>query len=82
MHVEPVSVGILLKRERSFAELRPKVNWIELSIGLTRTITHSKITRKMRSGTRTYHCVRLREPGDVDDDVRNWLTEAYVAADA
>jgi hypothetical protein len=83
VHVEPVSVGILLKRARGFAELRPKVNWVELSIGLTRTITHPKITRVMRgSGVRTYHCVRLREPRDVDADVREWLTEAYVAADA
>jgi hypothetical protein len=82
VHVEPVSVGIFLKRGRGFAELRPKVNWIELSIGLERTITNPKITRVMRSGTRTYHCVRLREPGDVDADVRDWLTEAYVAADA
>jgi hypothetical protein len=82
VHVEPVSVGIFLKRERGFAELRPKVNWIELSFGLARTITHPKITRLMRSGARTYHCVRLREPSDVDADVRDWLTEAYVAADA
>ena len=81
VHVEPVSVGIFLKHARGFAELRPKVNWIELAIGLERTVVHSKITRVMRaSGARVYHCVRLREPSDVDTDVRNWLTEAYLAA--
>ena len=79
VHVEPVSVGIFLKRSRGFAELRPKVNWIELSFGLARTVDHPKITRIMRaSDTRTYHCVRLREPSDVDADVRDWLTEAYL----
>ena len=82
VHVEPVSVGIFLKRSRGFAQLRPKVNWIELSFGLSRTITHPKITRVMRaSDTRTYHCVRLREPTDVDADVRDWLTEAYFAVE-
>ena len=30
VHVEPVSVGIFLKRSRGFAQLRPKVNWIEI----------------------------------------------------
>lgn len=80
VHVEPVSVGIFLKRSRGFAELRPKVNWIELSFGLERTVVHSKISRVMRaSGARVYHCVRLREPCDVDADVRDWLTEAYFA---
>ena len=82
IHVEPVSVGIFLKRSRGFAELRPKVNWIELSFGLARTIEHPKITRIVRtSGARTYHFVRLREPSDVDSDVRDWLTEAYLAVE-
>lgn len=81
VHVEPVSVGIFLKHARPFAELRPKVNWIELSFGLDRTVVHPKITRVMRSGaTRVHHCVRLRGPHDVDADVRDWLTEAYLAA--
>ena len=82
VHVEPVSVGIFLKRSRGFAQLRPQVNWIELSFGLSRTIEHPKITRVMRaSDTRTYHCVRLREPSDVDADVQDWLTEAYLAVE-
>ena len=82
VHVEPVSVGIFLKRSRGFAELRPKVNWIELSFGLERRVEHQRITRIMRaSDVRTYHCVRLREPSDVDADVRDWLTEAYFAVE-
>ena len=83
VHVEPVSVGIFLKRSRGFAELRPKVDWIELSFGLARTVDHPKITRRLRaSGTRTFHIVRLREPSDVDADVRDWLTEAYLAVES
>ena len=82
VHVEPVSVGIFLKRSRGFAELRPKVNWIELSFGLARAIDHPKITRVIRaSGARTYHFVKLRDPSDIDGDVRDWLTEAYLAVE-
>ncbi len=31
VHVEPVSVGIFLKRSQSFAELRPMLRWVALS---------------------------------------------------
>jgi hypothetical protein len=27
-------------------------------------------------------CVDLRDPSDVDDELRDWLTEAYVASPA
>src|SRR5262245_45761165 len=75
-HIEPVSVGIFLKRARTFAELRPMVKWVALSFSLSRTVEHPKIARTIRgNGRRTYYYVRLREPDDVDDDVRDWLTE-------
>ncbi|MEJ7584333.1 MAG: DUF5655 domain-containing protein, partial [Acidimicrobiales bacterium] len=79
VHVEPVSVGIFLKRSRTFAELRPKRDWVALSFALARVVDHPSIARKMGgSGRTTYHVVNLREPGDLDGDVQGWLTEAYL----
>lgn len=78
MHVEPVAVGIFIKREKSFVELRPKQNWVAMSFPLSRVIDHPKIARKLESGTRTYHVVNLRSAEDVDDDVRAWLAESYL----
>ncbi|HEY2814085.1 MAG TPA: DUF5655 domain-containing protein [Acidimicrobiales bacterium] len=79
IHVEPVSVGIFLKRSRTFAELRPMVRWVALSFRLNRNLEHSKIARRMKgSGAAVYLVVNLRDPDDVDDDVRAWLTEAYL----
>ena len=79
VHVEPVSVGIFLKRSRTFAELRPMVRWVALWFRLTRTVDHSKIARRLSNeGRAVYHVVNLRGPQDVDDDVRAWLTEAYL----
>jgi hypothetical protein len=79
VHVEPVSVGIFLKRSHTFAELRPKVRWVALSFGLLREVEHPRIARKMRgSGRRVYHVVNVVEPADIDDQVRDWLTEAYL----
>jgi hypothetical protein len=81
VHVEPVSVGIFIKKTGSFIELRPMQRWVALSFSLPRRVQHTKIARKpITVGGRTYHVVNLRGPEDVDDDVRAWLTEAYLAA--
>ena len=78
VHVEPVSVGIFLKRSQSFAELRPMRDWVALSLALPRRVEHPTITRKVQlwSG-RHYHVFNLRSPDDVDDALRSHLLEAY-----
>ena len=81
VHVEPVSVGIFLKRHRSFAELRPMQRWVTLSFSLSRRMDHPRITRKVvLYGGRYFHVVNLREPDDLDDEVRAGLTEAYLSS--
>lgn len=76
--VEPVAVGIFLKRDRSFVELRPMTQWVALSWPMPRRIDHLRITRKpLRSGERWYHVVNLRDAGEVDNELRDWLTEAW-----
>ena len=78
IHVEPVAVGIFLKCEQSFVELRPKQRWVAMSFPSSRVIEHPRIARTMCSGGRTYHVVNLRAPDDLDDTVRAWLAEAYL----
>lgn len=79
VHVEPVSVGIFLKRGRRFADLRPKQKWVALSFVLTREVDSPKIARRLQSSSeRIHHVVNLRTPDDVDDDVCGWLTESYL----
>jgi hypothetical protein len=81
VHVEPVSVGIFLKRSRTFAELRPMQQWVALWFGLPRRVRHRTITRKVQSYHGRYiHVANLRSPADVDDDIRGWLTEAYLSS--
>jgi hypothetical protein len=79
VHVEPVSVGIFLKRSRSFAELRPMRDWVALSFTLSRLVRHRTIIRKVLAyGTGFFHIANLRTLDDLDDDLRGWLTEAYL----
>lgn len=77
VHVEPVSVGIFLKHGRSFAQLRPRDKWVNLSFGLARTVREPRIQTRRAYGNRTHHVVRLFGPDDVDDEIRGWLAEAH-----
>jgi hypothetical protein len=78
VHVEPVSVGIFLKRSTSFAQLRPMTKWVALSFSLRRKVQHPRITRKVvEYHGRYHHVVNVRGPDDIDDDIQDWLTEAY-----
>jgi len=80
VHLEPVSVGLFFKRSRTFVELRPMTRWVVLSFILSRSVDDPRITRRITiSGHRTYHQTKLRSPADVDDQVRDWLTDAYLS---
>ena len=79
VHVEPVSVGIFLKRARTFAELRPMQQWQALSFSLDRRVSHRTITRKvMPYGGHHYHVANLRTVVDFDETLAGFLTEAYL----
>jgi uncharacterized protein DUF5655 len=79
--VEPVQVGVFFKRGRTFAELRPKTRWVTLSFIVPMPVPDARISRRVTaSASRTYHETKLRLPSDVDDDVRAWLTEAYLSS--
>lgn len=81
VHVEPVSVGIFLKHGRRFAELRPMQKWVALSFSLRQQVAHRLIVRKpIAYHGRYWHTANVRRPADVDDDIRGWLTEAYLDA--
>jgi hypothetical protein len=80
IHVEPVSVGIFLKATGSLVELRPLARWVAMSFPLERRLEHGRIARKpIRSARRWFHVVNLASPDQIDDEVRDWLTESYVA---
>jgi hypothetical protein len=81
VHVEPLSVGIFIKTSGSFLELRPMQKWVALSFKLPRRMTNPRIARKpLTVGDNIFYVVNLRAPEDVDDEVRGWLTEAYLAS--
>jgi hypothetical protein len=78
IHIEPVSVGIFLKKDGSWLELRPMTKWVAMSFPMPRRIVHPQIARKpIEAGRRWFHYVNLRDPEDLTEDVREWLAESY-----
>lgn len=78
--VEPVSVGIFFKRRTSFVQLRTMTRWVALCFNLDRQLTSNRLSRKVigHSG-RYYHTVNVKEPDEIDDQILDWLTEAWLA---
>ena len=81
IHIEPVSVGIFLKRAASFAELRPMERWVAVAFSLPRRAQHRTITRKVNNyGGRFWHVANVRGPEDVDDALGDLLVESYLSS--
>jgi Domain of unknown function (DUF5655) len=82
VHVEPVSVGIFLKRTATITELRPMRRWVALSFTLQRVVRHRLIVRQplLNHGGRFFHVVNISSPDELDEEIRGWLTEAYLDA--
>lgn len=79
LDIDPVEVGIMIKRARTFCELHPRRNAVELSFKLSRPLADPRIHRTIRSSThRHVHFVHLKSAADVDRQLVSWLAEAYL----
>jgi hypothetical protein len=83
--VEFVSVGIFFKRGNTFAELRPKRDRrrrlrIELSMLFSRPVKHPRFARTWQGGQRSAGFLSIYDAREIDEEVRDWLTEAYLAS--
>lgn len=81
VHPDIVSVGIFLKNPHTFASLRPMRRWEALGFGLRRVARHRTIVRTVTEyHGRYWHVANVAAAGDVDDALRELLTEAYHVA--
>ena len=73
LHVDAVGVGVFLKRQRKFAELRPMARALSVNLWMPREITDERVLRRYG----TWHVIRLTDVEQVDGQLRDWLVEAY-----
>lgn len=83
--IDPVQIGILFKNGSVFAELRPMKRWVALTFMLPIKLDSPRLSRKVREagnkGNKFYHVVNIELAAHIDEQIRNWLTEAYFTAD-
>ena len=82
VHVDAVSVGVFLKAQRKIAELRPRARGrMALYLVLPRPLDSPRAGRAEKISTERWgHRITLSGPGDVDDELGEWIAEAYAAA--
>jgi hypothetical protein len=77
--IDPVKVCIMFKRTRSFAEVRSKKESLVLSMLLSRTATHPKLSKTLKlSANRTALFIELSRVEDFDQAARDLLTESFL----
>ena len=78
MMVDPVPIGILLKNGPMFAELRAKTKWTAIGFSLPRKLESGRLSRKVVDyGTKYFHVINADHADVVDEELLEWLTEAY-----
>jgi hypothetical protein len=78
VHEDTVKVGVFLKAERMFAQVRPLARSVNLWLMLDRPLDGPRISRTERAGAGRYaYMVKLTAVAQVDDELCGWLEEAY-----
>ena len=78
VHEDAVDVGVFLKSDRKIASFRPRVRSVLLSFFLPYELTDPRIARALPVASgRVAHMINLRSADEVDDQLRQWLSEAY-----
>ena len=78
--VDFVSIGVLFKKARTFAELRPMRDRVRMAVLLSRSIRDPRVVKTLALSARFAIYFDLFSPMDVDEDVKDWLIEAYVSS--
>ncbi len=78
VHADSVTVGVFLKSDRKFAEIRPMARGLSVGLLMSRPIDDTRASRVERIASgRFASFVRITDPDQVDDVLCGWLTEAY-----
>ena len=78
----PEKTRIAFQVRMSFAQLTPRVKWVDGHVVLARRLEHPRFRVVQTFSPRNHlHAFRLTDPAEVDDDVRAWLREAYAVGE-
>jgi hypothetical protein len=70
--------SIMFSRKSCYFFVRPKRNFLELCIFLSRTLTAPQVRRSDRaSKSKVYHIIHIKHRDEVEAPITEWLREAY-----
>jgi hypothetical protein len=74
---------IMFSRKACHFFVRPKRNWLELTLFLGRAV-HAPQIRRVRQSSRTKwtHVIQIRHRDEVEPPLTGWMAEAYALEDA
>ena len=79
--IDPIDKMVLFKHGGTFATLTSMTKWVAVGFGLRRQLTSRRLSRKVQTqGEKSWHVVNLHAPDDVDDELLDWLEEAFWAS--
>ena len=77
----PKKDSVSMIRKRQFALIKPATKTrIDLGLKIKDQPVEGKLESSGPFGTMCTHRIRLSSPGEIDDEVRNWLRTAYEAS--
>jgi hypothetical protein len=78
VHEDAVRVGVFLKHDRKFAEIRPMARALSVELYLSRRIDDARVARHLAiGGGRVVNVVRVTAEEQVDERLQGWIAEAY-----
>ncbi len=76
--IDPLARKVLFKNGPTFCILDVKSKWVAVGFSLRRSLPSGRLSRKTSDyGGRYYHVVNVVDADAIDDEFREWLTEAY-----
>lgn len=79
---DPKKTSIHLNRKSALAGVETRRNNLLLTIKSDHLIKSPRVEKAEQiSAKRIYHKVRISSPNDFDDELKNWLKEAYLLSE-
>ena len=77
-HEDAVEVGIFVKSDRKLAEFRPRVRSARLGLFLPDRVQDARVAQLLPVAADRYFVgFNLKTADEVDDQIRQWIAEAY-----
>ena len=80
--VDPLAKKILFKNGPTVCILESMTKWVAIGFTLRRRLTSNRLSRKVVDYQgKYYHVLNLTDPDQVDDELLDWLTDAFYRGD-